>query len=169
MSRGVPSPTRSRIGKSSSVHTCTKLSEFSPLAPLDRTARVFWCTTGRGVSKVCESISSRLPGAPDPSLPGDDPDGLPGGRLISAGGPNPAAAEPPLRDRYRRGAVCPHGLAVATGRLKARLDRLLDRHFRCRDNQRCPNICVMNNPICSHSYAVLVCRPRITLPSGRSA
>ena len=41
-----------------------------------------------------------------------------------------------LRDRYPRGAVCPHGLAVATGRLKARLDRLLDRHFRCRDNQR---------------------------------
>jgi hypothetical protein len=41
-----------------------------------------------------------------------------------------------LRDRYQRGAVCPHGLAVATGRLEARLDRLLDRHFRCRDNQR---------------------------------
>jgi len=41
-----------------------------------------------------------------------------------------------LRGRYPRGAVCPHGLAVATGRLKARLDPLLDRHFRCRDNQR---------------------------------
>jgi hypothetical protein len=41
-----------------------------------------------------------------------------------------------LRDRYQRGAVSPHGLAVATGRLEARLDRLLDRHFRCPDNQR---------------------------------
>ena len=41
-----------------------------------------------------------------------------------------------LRDPYHRGAVSPHGLAVATGGLEARLDRLLDRHFRCPDNQR---------------------------------
>jgi len=41
-----------------------------------------------------------------------------------------------LRDRYQGGEVSPHGLAVATGRLEAQLDRLLDRHFRCPDNQR---------------------------------
>ena len=41
-----------------------------------------------------------------------------------------------LRDRYQEAAVSPHGLAVATGRLEAQLDRLLDRHFRCPANQR---------------------------------
>lgn len=41
-----------------------------------------------------------------------------------------------LRDRYQEGAVSPSGLAVATGRLEAQLDRLLDRHFRCPANQR---------------------------------
>ena len=41
-----------------------------------------------------------------------------------------------LRDRYQEGVVSPHGLAVATGRLEAQLDRLLDRHFRHPDNQR---------------------------------
>jgi len=41
-----------------------------------------------------------------------------------------------LRDRYQQGEVSPHGLAVATGRMEAQLDRLLSRHFRCPDNQR---------------------------------
>ena len=41
-----------------------------------------------------------------------------------------------LRDRYQEGAVSSHGLAVASGRLEARLDRLLDGHFRCPENQR---------------------------------
>lgn len=41
-----------------------------------------------------------------------------------------------LRDRYQGGEVSPHGLAVATGRLEAQLDRLLDRHLGCPDNQR---------------------------------
>jgi transposase len=41
-----------------------------------------------------------------------------------------------LRDRYQGGEVSPHGLAVAAGRLEAQLDRLLDRHFHCPDNQR---------------------------------
>jgi transposase len=41
-----------------------------------------------------------------------------------------------LRDRYQRGEISPHGLAVATGRLEAQLDRLLDRHFQCPENQR---------------------------------
>ena len=41
-----------------------------------------------------------------------------------------------LRDRYQQGEVSPQGLAVATGRLEAHLDRLLSRHFRCPDNQR---------------------------------
>ncbi len=41
-----------------------------------------------------------------------------------------------LRDRYQQGDVSQHGLTVATGRLDARLDRLLDRYFRCPANQR---------------------------------
>lgn len=41
-----------------------------------------------------------------------------------------------LRDRHQEGSVSAHGLAVATGRLEAQLDRLLDRQFRCPDNQR---------------------------------
>jgi len=41
-----------------------------------------------------------------------------------------------LRDRHRQGSLSAHGLAVATGRLEAQLDRLLSRHFRCPDNQR---------------------------------
>jgi transposase len=41
-----------------------------------------------------------------------------------------------LRDRYQEGAVSAHGLAVATGRLEAKLDRLLHRHFRCPENQK---------------------------------
>lgn len=41
-----------------------------------------------------------------------------------------------LRDRYQQGAVSAHGLAVATGRLEAKLDRLLHRHFRCPENQK---------------------------------
>src|SRR5438874_6330096 len=34
-----------------------------------------------------------------------------------------------LRDRYQQGEVSAQGLAVATGRLEASLDRLLDRRF----------------------------------------
>ena len=41
-----------------------------------------------------------------------------------------------LRDRHQSGTVSAHGLAVATGRLEAQLDRLLDRNFRCPANQR---------------------------------
>ena len=41
-----------------------------------------------------------------------------------------------LRDRYQHSEVSRHGLAVATGRLEAQLDRLLNLHFRCPDNQR---------------------------------
>lgn len=41
-----------------------------------------------------------------------------------------------LRDRHQEGSVSAHGLAVATGRLEVKLDRLLDGHFRCPANQR---------------------------------
>jgi len=41
-----------------------------------------------------------------------------------------------LRDRHQAGSVSAHGLAVATGRLSAELDHLLDRHFRSPANQR---------------------------------
>ena len=41
-----------------------------------------------------------------------------------------------LRDRYLEGTVSSHGLAVATGRLEAQLDRLLDRPYRLPENRR---------------------------------
>jgi transposase len=41
-----------------------------------------------------------------------------------------------LRDRYRQGSVSGHGLAVAAGRLQARLGRLLGGHFHCPANRR---------------------------------
>jgi hypothetical protein len=41
-----------------------------------------------------------------------------------------------LRDRYQQGEVSAPGLAVATGRLEASLDRLLDRRFRHPANRR---------------------------------
>jgi len=41
-----------------------------------------------------------------------------------------------LRDRYLEGTVSTHGLAVATGRLEAQLDRLLDRPYRLPENRR---------------------------------
>lgn len=41
-----------------------------------------------------------------------------------------------LRDRYQQGEVSAQGLAVATGRLEASLDRLLDRRFRHPANRR---------------------------------
>src|ERR1017187_1332812 len=103
---------------------------------------------------VCTGVSSKLPGAPDPALSRDDPGGLPRSRQGELGGcemiqvASPAAAQFPLavktllpqslrlRDRYQQGEVSPHGLAVASGRLEVQLDRLLDRHFRCPDNQR---------------------------------
>jgi len=41
-----------------------------------------------------------------------------------------------LRDRFQGGAVSPHGLAVATGRLEAAMDRLLARAVRTPANRR---------------------------------
>jgi transposase len=41
-----------------------------------------------------------------------------------------------LRHRHQQGGLSDHGLAVATGRLEAQLDRLLDRQFRCPENRR---------------------------------
>ncbi|MGH2396634.1 MAG: IS66 family transposase [bacterium] len=44
-----------------------------------------------------------------------------------------------LRDRREAGRISPHGLAVARGRLEARLDRALQRHYRCPANERLAN------------------------------
>jgi len=41
-----------------------------------------------------------------------------------------------LRDRGTARQISPHGLAVARGRLEARLDRILERHYRCPANER---------------------------------
>jgi len=41
-----------------------------------------------------------------------------------------------LRDRYREGEICEHGLRSATGRLEARLDRLLEKSYRHPANRR---------------------------------
>lgn len=59
-----------------------------------------------------------------------------------------------LRDRYQQGEVSRHGLAVATGRLEAQLDRLLDRHFRCPANQRLANHLRHEQP---HLFTFLHC------------
>src|SRR5712692_5995810 len=41
-----------------------------------------------------------------------------------------------LGDRFERQEVTPHGLAVATGRLEAAMDRLLDKNYRTASNER---------------------------------
>lgn len=43
------------------------------------------------------------------------------------------------RDRYLQGVISEHGLAVATGRLEARLGRLLERRYRLPENERLAN------------------------------
>jgi transposase len=44
-----------------------------------------------------------------------------------------------LRDRFGEGEISQHRLAVATGRLEAQLDRLLDRPYRLEENRRLAN------------------------------
>ena len=44
-----------------------------------------------------------------------------------------------LRDRRDAGQISPHGLAVARGRLEARLDRALVRRYRWAANERFAN------------------------------
>lgn len=44
-----------------------------------------------------------------------------------------------LRDRREQGRISGHGLAVAQGRLEARLDRALERRYRSQENQRLAN------------------------------
>jgi transposase len=44
-----------------------------------------------------------------------------------------------LRDRFAEGEISQHGLAVATGRLEAQLDRLLDQPWRLEENRRLAN------------------------------
>jgi transposase len=44
-----------------------------------------------------------------------------------------------LRDRYQQRKISLHGLWTATGRLEAKLDRLLDRHYRDVANRRLAN------------------------------
>jgi len=46
-------------------------------------------------------------------------------REFPQAGPGSVAGRLNLRDRHQYGLVSEHGLAVATGRLQARLDRLL--------------------------------------------
>jgi hypothetical protein len=41
-----------------------------------------------------------------------------------------------LRDRYQQGEISEHGLRIATGRLEARLDRLLEKTYRHPANRR---------------------------------
>jgi hypothetical protein len=73
-----------------------------------------------------------------------------------------------LRDRHQQGEISPHGLAVATGRLEAQLDRLLNRRFCCPDNQRLAKHLRHDSRTCSLSYTVLACLPPTTLLSGPS-
>ena len=41
-----------------------------------------------------------------------------------------------LQDRYERGAISEHGVRIATGKLEAKLDRMLETHRRNPDNRR---------------------------------
>ncbi len=41
-----------------------------------------------------------------------------------------------LRDRYEQGEISEHGLRIATGRVEAKLDRMLEKHYRHRANRR---------------------------------
>jgi transposase len=59
-----------------------------------------------------------------------------------------------LRDRHQAGSLSAHGLAGATGRLEAQLDRMLDRHFRRPDNQRLANHLRHEQP---HLFTFLRC------------
>jgi transposase len=51
-----------------------------------------------------------------------------------------------LRDRYVAEEVSSHGLAVATGRLEAALDRLLTRTYRLAENQKLANHLIHESP-----------------------
>ncbi len=51
-----------------------------------------------------------------------------------------------LRDRYQRGEISEHGRRTATGRLEAKLDRLLDKRYRNPANQRLANHLLHEQP-----------------------
>jgi transposase len=59
-----------------------------------------------------------------------------------------------LRDRYLEQQISLHGLWTATGRLEAKLDRLLAQNQRERANARLANICATNAPTCSRFSTV---------------
>src|SRR5450432_3327472 len=67
-----------------------------------------------------------------------------------------------LRDRHQQKLVSEHGLAVATGRLEARLDRLLATPQWDAANRHLAAICNMSGPTCSRSCTVRGCRPPTT-------
>jgi transposase len=51
-----------------------------------------------------------------------------------------------LRDRYERGEVSEHGLRTATGRVEAKLERTLEKHYRNPANQRLANHLLHEQP-----------------------
>src|SRR5712692_8821633 len=51
-----------------------------------------------------------------------------------------------LRDRYERGEISEHGRRTATGRLEAKLERLLDKRYRNPANQRLANHLLHEQP-----------------------
>jgi len=51
-----------------------------------------------------------------------------------------------LRDRQGRGEVSAHGLRTATGRVEAKLDRMLEKHYRNPANQRLANHLLHEQP-----------------------
>jgi transposase len=51
-----------------------------------------------------------------------------------------------LRDRYERGEVSEHGLRTATGRVEAKLERTLEKHYRNPANQRLANHLLHQQP-----------------------
>src|ERR1035441_4085433 len=85
-----------------------------------------------------ESVAEFVPPAAPPIGTAPQPPALNFHNLVasSAAAPFPLAVKTllqqglRLRDRHQAGSLSAHGLAVATGRLEAQLDRMLDRHFR---------------------------------------
>jgi hypothetical protein len=142
------------------------------IAPGDvRTTAVFWCMTGRAASTALKRFSTKavldhlirrcremiqVASAAAARFP------LAVQELLQQG--------LQLRDRYQQGSLSEHGLAVATGRLEALMDRLLDRHFGCPANQRLAKHLRHEQPIFSPFYAAPVWRPPTigpSRPSGR--
>ena len=73
-----------------------------------------------------------------------------------------------LRDRYKNQEISLHGLWTATGRLEAKLDRLLARPYQIRPTAGWPNICNTSGLTSLPIFIVLVWMPPTMWPNAPS-